>query len=107
MGHVDGLFLFLNLVGAVDADRDGQHHVAPPFVVFSPLRCCREADTVCSWDSYLRVAAQSCQAVSFPLELNRGHGQWAYPTTSRPSKIRLNFMTCVTYVRTKEKRPQS
>src|SRR6266542_5269143 len=43
MGHVDGLLLFLDLMGAVDADRDGGHHVAPPCAVFSPLRCCREA----------------------------------------------------------------
>src|SRR3989442_14954866 len=43
MGHVDGLLLFLDLLGAVDADRDGGHHVAPPCAVFSPLRCCREA----------------------------------------------------------------
>ena len=43
MGHVDGLLLFLDLMGAVDADRDGGHHVAPPCAVFSHLRCCREA----------------------------------------------------------------
>src|SRR6266851_5923340 len=43
MGHVDGLLLFLDLLGAVDADRDDGHHVAPPCAVFSPLRCCREA----------------------------------------------------------------
>src|SRR5712691_3616370 len=42
MRHVDGLLPFLDLPGAVDADRDG-HHVAPPCTVFSPLRCCREA----------------------------------------------------------------
>src|SRR6516165_11349210 len=36
-----------------------------------PLRCRREADTVCSWGSYLRVAARSCQAVPFPQALNR------------------------------------
>src|SRR2546425_10103003 len=43
MGHVDGLLLFLDLLGAVDANRDGGHHVAPPCAVFSPIRCCREA----------------------------------------------------------------
>ena len=43
MGHVDGLLLFLDLMGAVDADRDDGHHVAPPCAVFSPLRCCRDA----------------------------------------------------------------
>src|SRR5216684_4864812 len=43
MGHVDGLLLFRDLLGAVDADRDDGHHVAPPWAVFSPLRCCREA----------------------------------------------------------------
>jgi hypothetical protein len=36
IGHADGLFHFLDLVGAVDADRDvGPHHIAPP-VTSSP-----------------------------------------------------------------------
>src|SRR5882724_8096236 len=43
MGHVDRLLLLLDLLGAIDAGRDGGHHVAPPCAVFSPLRCCREA----------------------------------------------------------------
>src|SRR6266498_4363223 len=43
MGHVDGLLLFLDLTGAVDANRDVGHHVAPPCAVFSPSRCRREA----------------------------------------------------------------
>src|SRR6266567_512858 len=43
MGYVDGLLLFLDLLGTVDADRDGGHHVAPPCAVFAPFRCCREA----------------------------------------------------------------
>src|SRR6266404_7108643 len=42
MGHVDGLLLFLDLLGAVDADRDGGHHCRIPCAVFSPIRCCRE-----------------------------------------------------------------
>src|SRR6266849_4584581 len=41
--HVDGLLLFLDLMGAVDAERDDGHHVAFPCAVFSPLRYCREA----------------------------------------------------------------
>src|SRR3989304_3637394 len=48
MGHVDGLLLFLDLMGAVDADRDGGHHVAPPCAVFSSSMP-PGSDTVCSW----------------------------------------------------------
>src|SRR5712691_2486188 len=49
MGHVDGLLLFLDLMGAVDADRDVGHHVAPPSAVFSPIRCRREAAPSVPW----------------------------------------------------------
>src|SRR2546425_9402008 len=43
MGHIDGLLLFLDLMGAVDADRDVEHHVAPPCAVFSPIAPPRRA----------------------------------------------------------------
>src|SRR6267143_2838786 len=38
MGHADGLLLVLDLLRAVDADREGGRHVAPPCAVFSPIR---------------------------------------------------------------------
>src|SRR5712691_4364860 len=70
MRHVDGLLLFLDLPGAVDADREG-HHVAPPGAVFSPLRCCRGDDTVCSW----RLISSSRASILSRSSISAGVGQ--------------------------------
>src|SRR3989454_4908526 len=62
MGHLDGLVLFLDLLGAADADRDVDHHVAPPCAAFSSIQCCREAAPFVTRGSYCRAAPRSCQA---------------------------------------------